>query len=388
MPILLPEVMTRFKCNEKGCCCRGWDIPFSPDEVGTLLAPFTPETREEVLEGAAIKLGEGERIEEIYLRQVGAAKACQFLEVDGRCEVHRLIGPQVLPHLCVAFPAFAQKKTQHTELHFDAMCPEVLARLDEGDGPLELVEVSPPAEHHLSLRARKTFSLHPILLGERTITEDQLSLLRGKILTMLGEEGRGDVLTRLAALHYGLAEVAQGLAPEDFTLHWERDPEDFLRYFETCLSIHQDHFLAWIFRDYRRFVFDINFDSHDFGKLYHHLGPVGDWRERLVPSSPNLEPLLLRWLTHRVFSAFDRSPVVNEMSLSYGTITHCLATAFRLTLGLSSWLNRPVDRTLLKTGLGGAEFIFRTCRVPISSMPWWTVGGQVDGLVIQARRKE
>lgn len=385
MPILLPEVMTRFKCNEKGCCCRGWDIPFTPEEVGVLLSPFAPETREEVLEGAAVKMGQGEQVEEVYLRQVGPTKACQFLEPEGQCEVHRRVGPQVLPHLCVAFPAFAQKKAQHTELHFDAMCPEVLARLDEGDDALVLVEVDPPPDHHLSLRARKTFSLHPILLGERIITEDQLSFLRNQILNMLAEQGRGDVLTRLAALHYGLAEIAQGAPVETFNLSWERDPAEFLTYFETCLSIHQDQFLAWIFRDYRRFVFDINLERVDFTQFHLHLGRPADWKTRLQPSSPQLEPLLLRWLTHRVFSAFDRSPIVNEMSLSYGTIAHCLATAFRLTLGLSSWLQRPVDRVLLKTGLGGAEFIFRTCRVPISSMPWWTVGGQVDGLVIKER---
>ena len=97
------------------------------------------------------------------------------------------------------------------------------------------------------------------------------------------------------------------------------------------------------------------------------------------PGDPALAPLIRRYLCHRFFSAFDRSPSANRLSFTYGTINHCLAVAFRYAVGLGAWLDRPVDRALLKVGMGASEYVFRVFRMPQWSMPWFGLESVPEG---------
>ena len=43
--VRLSEPMLRFRCNQKGCCCSGWDIPFRLEDFVRLHEHLAPEER-------------------------------------------------------------------------------------------------------------------------------------------------------------------------------------------------------------------------------------------------------------------------------------------------------------------------------------------------------
>ena len=43
--VQLSEPMRRFQCNQKGCCCSGWDIPFRLEDFLRLHERLPEEER-------------------------------------------------------------------------------------------------------------------------------------------------------------------------------------------------------------------------------------------------------------------------------------------------------------------------------------------------------
>src|SRR5436305_695483 len=148
--VLLSEPMVRFRCNEKGCCCSGWNIPFKLEDFLRLhehldegdRAALTKQLKlvlEPPKKGQAIDDGE-QVLHSLKLTGVGDDKHCRFLEPGGGCGVHAKYGLEALPDLCVDFPAFSYVQPEGAvEMFFDPVCPEVLERLDESDEPLRLL---------------------------------------------------------------------------------------------------------------------------------------------------------------------------------------------------------------------------------------------------------
>src|SRR5467141_843310 len=88
--VRLSEPMLRFRCNQRGCCCSGWDIPFRLEDFLRLHDQLEKGERE------------GEQIlHSMKLDGVGEDRACRFLSPGGACSVHSRHGPEALPDLCV-----------------------------------------------------------------------------------------------------------------------------------------------------------------------------------------------------------------------------------------------------------------------------------------------
>src|SRR5437899_8515330 len=95
--VRLSEPMLRFRCNEKGCCCSGWDIPFKLEDFLRLHDHLDEEDRAAltkqlklVLEppkgGGPIDVGE-QTLHSLKLQGVGEDKHCRFLMGSGGCRV-------------------------------------------------------------------------------------------------------------------------------------------------------------------------------------------------------------------------------------------------------------------------------------------------------------
>ena len=378
--VTLLEPLLRFACNLKGCCCKKWFIPFQPEDFSRLLAAFDDEERERHVQGWRFYVDPDGTLERFTFGRVGEDDACQFLAEDGRCGLQVEKGTAALPHLCRAFPAYAHEGVDAIgatdgddppiDVHFDLMCPEVLDCIVDSEGPFRLVTVDASPGSALAVRASRVMQLPEISLGGQTLSLGELRTLRARIFTALGDASR-PVIDRFAQVHYALARVANGEAPATFAVRDEDPVAPFDGYLDECVAIHSPDALARLLDHYRRFVFDLPLDESPWDALPAALAFDATWRDALDPRAPDFQPMLRRYLAYRFFSAFERSPAADQLSFTYGTIAHALATAFRYAVALSRWLGRPVDRTILKVSLGASEYVYRTVRVPTSAMPWF-----------------
>ncbi len=370
--LLVPEPMTRFKCNERGCCCKEWRIDFQPEELLVLQAALPPSERRDLMRRARVWVsGDGETVAGIQLETVGPECSCRFLEAGGQCRLHVQHGPEILPHLCVRYPGFSyQRDDGEVELHFDSVCPEVLARLAESDAPLGLVRVEPAPDHHLSARAREPLAAPKVSVGEQPLTHSEFETCRDRILEALADGSR-DALDLLCAISHALARLGRGEPPEAFHVA-AGDPTDaFEGFFEECVGAHGGAVIAYYVMLYRRFVFDVPLDAGDPELLPAALEHDPAWPEVVQPRAPEFQGLLRRYLAHRYFTAYGFYRTSDELAFNYGAATHTLAAAFRIAMGVSRWLSRPVDRPLLLMSIGAAEYFTRALRVERSSMPWF-----------------
>ena len=54
--VRLSEPMRRFRCNQKGCCCSGWDIPFRLEDFLRLHEHLPEEERANLGRGIQLVL--------------------------------------------------------------------------------------------------------------------------------------------------------------------------------------------------------------------------------------------------------------------------------------------------------------------------------------------
>src|SRR5256886_17147779 len=97
----LSEPMLRFRCNQKGCCCSGWDIPFRLEDFLRLHDQLANGERAALTRGIQPVLEKGERegeqiLHSMKLGGVGEDRACRVLVPCGACRVHSRYGPDGL----------------------------------------------------------------------------------------------------------------------------------------------------------------------------------------------------------------------------------------------------------------------------------------------------
>ncbi len=368
--VLLHEAMLRYRCNLQGCCCREWRISFDGEDLVRLLQAHTPDERDTFIDALHVTVNEEHVIQEVSLQSQDEARVCTFLAQDGGCGLQRAKGVEVLPKLCREFPVHAQRLGDRLELHYDAVCPEVLRRLDEEPGPFELALVEPPPDSEMAFRTRRVFQVPPVHLGDFLLEWDDVDHLRRRALHAFNTR-QEPALHTLARLNYALARLAQATEPIRFEPRDDDPVEPFERYLDRCVPLHDSYLLARTCAAYARFVFDVELHQPDWAALTDHLRDAAAWRQTFEPHAQHLDPLLRAYLCHRFHSTFDRSPVTQQLSFTWGTINHSVATALRIATALARWLQRPLDRPLLKMGIGAAEYLYRSIIVPADAMPWF-----------------
>jgi len=379
--VLLSEPMRRFRCNQKGCCCSGWDIPFRLEDLLRLHENLPEAERAELTKGiklvvAANEKGEnGETIlHSLKLDGVGPERACRFLEPAGVCRVHAKSGLSALPDLCVDFPAAGFHRDQGAvELWFDPVCPEVLERIDESDGPLALHRQQGVfADPMLDLRVAHASETMYGRIGKERVDWAALDRLRALSLAELGRTDRPAWHT-LAVLADGFSRLKPDARGDcELVLDHQIDPAPFLRFFYACLGAHGPDLLAASLVKYRRFVHAIDPAPlvEQRRALEAHLTQWEPAFEQwLAPQEELLAPLAARYLQHRFGTPMVKGRA--ELRAAADEIVHLYATAQRYAAAIGAVLARPVDRRMFQVALGASEFFFRSLRLPRESLPWF-----------------
>ncbi len=367
--VVIPEAMTRFKCNEQGCCCRGWTIPFRPDDVAKL-AQHLPEAERTRIKRAVLIADEHTDEKQIVLEPVGPQKACTFLEESGSCEVHRRFGMEALPRICVNFPVVPYRSGDQIEMHFTLVCPEVLERLAESEDAYTIAELDADTVPHVRDRAKLLTGNMSVLMGGVQVPWAQLGAIRQTILRVIGDESR-PVLEAVADVSYALGRIKSRESFEAFSVELVADRQAFYDFFADSIASHEPGLLARQLRGYRRFLFDLPRDGDAWGDALER--GLADWeapyRQWVLPTIP--EWLLRRYLAHRYFTLFTNG--AGELRFSYGSIVHTFALSCRLMAGLCAGFQRPVDVPIAKAAIGASEYFHRQLesRLPPEAMPWF-----------------
>ena len=386
---LVSEPMLRFACNQKGCCCAGWDIPFTAADFVRLHDHLDDAERELLRKDMELVYDEAAPDEEARLRSVkldgvGDDARCRFLEPAGGCGVHARHGLAALPNLCVDFPVVPYLgDADRAELYYEPICPEVLNQLGESDEPLRLTTLGQPlADAGLALRSRHAKVDAGAWFDAGRLSAEARDVLRAEVI---GALGRHDVPVwrHLAAISGAYARLAArdegGKATSgarEFELDYDADAAPFLRFLFASVGVHGPELLDRVFRKYRRFVYslDVNLDAAPWTGL---AAALADWESNyarwLAPSEDALRPLHLRYLAHRHFAPF--LPVQGEMFRAADSIVHAFATALRYAAAFGAVLQRPVDRDMMKVALGAGEYLYRSLKFPSASLPWFDPRG-------------
>lgn len=367
--VSLPEPMTRYACNQQGCCCQGWRLPFRPHDL-VRLGRYLP--REELTRDPDIRAGISDRGDPI-VRDVSLlddADRCRFLESDHkRCSVHAQHGVEALPDICVDFPVVSYALGPGADFFFDPLCPSVLDQLGESSEPLALADIaSPYPDAGFARRASHLRARPAIRLGSAELAPPEFDRVRRLIVASLSDQSR-PVIEHLHAIDAAYAEVATGA---DFSLRFDRDPKTYARFFKRSIAEHSASTLERVFGDYRRFLFAITADSRT--TPWHELGKhLRDWEPALArwytPHEAAVRPLLLRYLAHRHFTPF--LTIQGELHFAAGIVAHLVATALRYAAAFAAVLRRPVDTAVMKAALGASEYVHRSLEIAPHSLPWF-----------------
>ena len=382
--VQLSEPMRRFQCNQKGCCCSGWDIPFRLEDFLRLHERLPEEERAGLTHGIRLVLGqektpEGEQIlHSLKLDGVGDDKACRFLAGDGGCSVHRRFGLPALPDLCVDFPAFGYRRSDGAvELWFDPVCPEVLEQLDESDAPLRLFRQEPGSfgDPGLDLRVAHTADKIGGRIGKHPLEPAALDAIRLASVDAFAAD-RAAWRSLAAVVHaYRRLRIGNEAA---FEVVEPEDPQPFLKFLGDSIAAHGADLLRATIVRYRRFIWSVEpAPIVESRSLISHLQ---DWQPAfekwLAPQEDALRPLTARWLAHRFGTPMVKGR--GELREAADSITHVYATSLRIAAAMGAVLQRPVDRDLYKAALGASEFFYRSLHLPREALPWFAATPAAD----------
>lgn len=384
--VVLSEPMRRFRCNQKGCCCRGWSIPFQLEDFLKLHERLGEPEKSSLGHGLKLILEppkDGKPIDSqdvvlhsLKLDGIGEDSRCRFLEEEGACRVHGKYGLDALPDLCVDFPAFPFRTADGSvELWWDPVCPEVLRQLDESDEPIRLHRQQEPFDDAgFNLRVEHAREPARPRLCEVTLDPADQAFVRDAVLDAFADDDRPPWLTLAAVLH-GFRNLEPARVRE-FTAVPPEDPLPFLRFLRDCIATHGARLLATRLAAYRRFVYAVDIAPvlADGERLIEHLHAWEPAFETwLAPQEALLRPLTIRYLGHRFGVAFasdgeDLRAAADGVVLRY-------ATALRMAAAMAAVLRRPVDRPLFQVALGAGESVHRSLRLPREALPCFASAG-------------
>lgn len=369
--VVLPAPMLGYACNQKGCCCKGWGIPFKPSGLVRLAEALDePERSERLGWGLRVVVDqEDATLEYFHLERKEPDDRCRFLEDEGGCEMHRRFGTDALPDLCVNFPSVAYDTGSGVELHWDSVCPsvlDVLANTDEPYLPTDLAE----DRGDVAIRARDPIDRPKLKLGDHDLAWDELARLRGVVLQSLLDLER-PTIEHLAAVSYSFDRYRASRDVDAFQVTYGDPLEPFYEFLEMSASANSPRLLAWRWNKYKRFVWDFDRDHKGLENLEHFFVNWAEPLERwMIDAEPGLRALLNRYLAHRYFSVFVRSQ--GRARFTWGSVPHAYALAIRTAAALSGCLERPTDLGIMKAALGFADYHYRGLRVPPDALPWFT----------------
>jgi Fe-S-cluster containining protein len=167
MAVWCLDVHAGWRCRHSGACCSaGWTIPIEAAAYERVGVHFGSGSADHPYEG---HLPEG-TVAVLATRDDGR---CVFLDDDprhGRCEIHRVLGPDALPAACRQFPRVTLHDVRGTFVTVSHFCPTAASLLLE---PARLEIVPAPAGFALGgdLEGLDARSALPPLLRPNLLTD-------------------------------------------------------------------------------------------------------------------------------------------------------------------------------------------------------------------------
>jgi Fe-S-cluster containining protein len=376
--VVLSEPMRRFQCNQKGCCCSGWDIPFRLEDFLRLYEHLPEDERAQLTKGIELVLEEekneqGEAIlHALKLEGVGDDAACRFLETGGGCGVHRRHGLSALPDLCVDFPAFGYKMEDgRVEMWWDPVCPQVLEQLGESDVPVTLHRQEGRfGDGGLDLRVEHVDDVVALHVRGEILSPQEADRVRDACVAAFGVPDRAPWQALGAVLHSMVGLTKANAA--QFEVRPLPDSTAFLQFLWNCIGAHGAPLLAGAWLRYRRFIYAMDpariVDRFDvFTQHLQAWQPAfAAW---LAPQDEVLRTLTARYLAHRFATPVAAGK--GDLRVAADTIALIYGAALRFASAMGATLEQKVDREMFKVAIGAAESFYRSTQIAKHMLPWY-----------------
>jgi hypothetical protein len=194
-----------YACAHSGRCCRsGWTIPVEPRSVAAITAAGLAASRPsgEVF----IRHDDG-----VWLSSIAGACVLHDDRANGGCQVHRALGPGVLPAACRQFPRVAVHDPAGVSVTLSHYCPTAAGLLRHASGDVSIT-VSPVPEEPPLDGFRADPGVPPLLHQACLLDWDSWWAIETLAVTMLtADPARG--LGRLAGLVETLREWSPRSGP-------------------------------------------------------------------------------------------------------------------------------------------------------------------------------
>lgn len=199
VPDIMPRYLQRFACIGSACeetCCSGWRVPVDEKHYKKLKAVMDRDPKErERFRRAHHRVRGAEKSPANYaLLVLDDHQACQLLDAERLCSVHRTYGADVLSNTCAFYPRSIQEFESRQEMTATLSCPEIARQALLHDDALELV----PAQH--SLGGRPLIGLRP-RQPQDDLYSACLNEVREIVFDLLGKRGYA-LATRLFFVTY------------------------------------------------------------------------------------------------------------------------------------------------------------------------------------------
>ncbi len=193
-----------FACgNCTACCDQPWRTMIDPEKARTL--DEHDFSRHPQLAGKQLYRTASSDAAGRYELAKGEGTRCLFLDTDGLCIIHKELGPEAKPDMCLQFPFLSARTWTCDRVSANFGCPSVQA----GSGP-PMTEQSEDVAATVPLSSRPTNADAPVMFDMRlAITQAEEAALFDRAISLFGESEDRDVwgdFAELLALARGVQE--------------------------------------------------------------------------------------------------------------------------------------------------------------------------------------
>ncbi len=367
--VLLPEPFLGYRCNLRGCCCGGWGITWSSDDLARLARHLPgPEMEDLASHHLEYVLDDDQTtVLAARLKVLDPNDRCPLLGEDGRCTVHHRFGVQAMPGICVDFPVVPYRFRDRVELAYRLTCPAVMEQVMASPEPISWVEMTTLDDTYRS-RLTRIGDEPEIRIDGRAVDMDALAQARALILDHLDRRDR-PALELIAEVEFALSRVRGPGDLERFEVTGVQDASPFVRYLYHAVETSG---VDWLIHNLTRF--DRFVEHMDLAAMADELAPALDaWAQGLVtrvdPVEQDLRPYVLRYAWVQYASALVRRQ--GEFLYSFGDVVHEFAAGLRYLSAMCLVLDRPAGPDLFQVAFGAAAHLYHTNTVPVSSQVWF-----------------
>ena len=374
--MLALDCFWKYRCNQRGCCCRGWRISFREPDTHRLIKAARGTDLEAVASEALETQG---RIQDMDLIPPSSSHprfsgefarvrydekgVCPFLDDQGGCRVHGELGEDVLPELCANYPVVGLSTPGGVECYFETACPEVLRCLVEESGELAVTEAPASFERRVYAFEYDEPIQYVRLTAEDVVEFDDYARFRRDAIASLGHEADRPLAAFARLLWFVTEWAARGHAMRTFD-RYELDEGAYVTALAHLATCFRSAAVTWTVLEgrlglARQFLSYLPWETGDRLDRLSEKEPPDAHRAAgsLSRFGPASLTVIARFLAARVFA----TPLQNEDSLLGGTLSlaETLGTGLYVAGAMAADDSADPGPEIMGAALGLADFLFR-----------------------------